>query len=162
MSHGITYIPPQQDALAGSAVLTACQSPFSLLLWDLGLLMRMIPSLHNILVPSATKDQTSELYPDWRGVRDAILQAWLGVSGAIFLILGPIAILVLPGLVSILLGALISFEIWLATLPLQGPRIVYSAMDEATRVSANAHQGERWLFINGVDTGYDLDSAIQC
>ncbi|KAG8529951.1 uncharacterized protein KY384_005432 [Bacidia gigantensis] len=41
----------------------------------------------------------------------------------------------------------------LIVLPMEGPRIVYSEVDDTSKSTVSQHKGERWVFINGCACG---------
>ena len=149
----ICYIPPQMDPLAASSTRAARQSPMRLLMKDAGVLITMLPYLPNVFLPLKAKDQTCELYPNWPGLRDVLLQGWLFIMETVLLVLAIPAILILPGAISIAAFALCCSTIILATKPMEGPRIAYSSLHGETLAMAEQHKDERWLFVNGCATG---------
>lgn len=150
---GIKYIPTQQDPMAASTTSATRQSPIRLLFQDADVLFRLLPYLPNVILPFRTKDPTSELYlSSLVGVRDMILQSWLLIIETALLLFALPAILILPGIVSMTGFALSCLIIWLISKPMEGPRIVYSSMNDLTRAMAEQHRDERWLFVNGCIT----------
>ena len=83
-----------------------------------------------------------------------LLQSWLFCAEMMLLLLVPVACMVLPGFIVLSGAAVTSLVIYVVSWPMQGPRIVYSAMNGATVQSAKEHENERWLFINGCMVGY--------
>ena len=63
--------------------------------------------------------------------------------------MAPLALLVLPGLVSMTAIALCSSNIYLVSCPMEGPNVTYSKMDDTTKAMAEKLKDERWLFVNG-------------
>lgn len=153
MADGVKYIPPQMDPLAGTSTRAARQSPIRLAIQDAGVLFTMLPYLPNVFLPFKATDPSNELYLDLSGTRDMILQSWLLIMETVLLILGVPALLILPGIVSITAIALSSLVIYLISKPMEGPRVAYSNMNDATLAIAEQHKDERWLFVNGCATG---------
>ena len=156
----VRYIPPQMDPLAASSTKAARQSPLRLLMQDAGVLVTMLPYLPNIFLPLKAKDQSCELYPNLLGLRDAVLQGWLFIMETLLLLLIVPAILILPGVISLAAFAMCCLTIYLASHPMDGSRIAYSNLDGETLVMAEQHKDERWLFVNGCATGYDIRCGI--
>ena len=153
MATNIKFIPPQMDTLAGTTTEAARKSPLRLLMQDARVLSSMLRYLPWIFVPFRTSDKDGELYMSVKGTRDMILQSCLFIIEAVLLFLAPIAIFALPGSLLMLSGLLCSVLVYVISMPMQGPRIVYSSMDQVTTESAKDHEDERWLFINGCITG---------
>ena len=87
------------------------------------------------------------------GLHDIVLQSWLFLVEIVLLFLMPVAMYLLPGGVFFLMFSLAYLLIYMLSWPMQGSRIVYSRMDDATITSAAKHENERWLFINSCITG---------
>lgn len=153
MASHINFIASQMDPLAGSSTRATRQSPLRLLIQDAGVLVTMLPYLPYVFLPLRANGPSSELYMDFRGARDMILQGWLFVMETSLLILVPLAFLLLPGVVSIMAMALCCLTVYLVSWPMQGPNVTYSNMDEMTEAMAERHKNERWLFLNGCATG---------
>jgi len=83
-----------------------------------------------------------------------VLQSWLFCCELMLLLFVPVAYMVLPGFLILSATAVTCLVIYSVSWPMQGPRMVYSEMDEATIKSAKEHENERWLFINGCMVGY--------
>ena len=150
----IKYIPPQMDKLTGTSTQACRENPLRLLIHDLEALLSMMWYLPYMILPFRTSDRQAELYPSLTGVRDMVFQSWLFVLELILLMLIPIALVFLPGLFFIF-GMLAAFLfIYMLSWPLQGSRIVYSRMDNATVTSAKDFGHERWFFVNGCMTRY--------
>ena len=138
----------------------ARQSPMRLMIQDAGVLLTMLPYLPNIFLPLKAKDSSDELYMNMQGARDTTLQGWLMIMETSVLLMAPLALLILPGLVSMTVIALYSLTVYLVSWPMEGPDVTYSKMDDTTRALAENHRDERWLFVNGTATGYGI-SCIQ-
>jgi len=154
MSNSIKFIPPQLDRLAGTSTEASRENPIRLLIRDAGVLISMLRYLPSLFLPLRTGNKHAELYPSPKGVRDILLQSWLFCTELMLLLVVPIAYMVLPGLVILSGAAVACLVIYVVSWPMQGPRIVYSEMDDATIKSAKEHENERWLFINGTMVGY--------
>ena len=153
MAATVKYVPPQMDPLAGSSTLAARQSPLRLFLQDASVLITMLPYLPYIFLPLKANDNSSELYMNLVGARDMALQGWLFIMETCLLLLGPPALLLLPGLFSVVAIALCCLTIYVVTWPMAGPNVTFSRMDETTQTMAEHHKDERWIFINGTATG---------
>ena len=142
------------DSLAGTSTQAARESPLRLLVRDAGVLLKMLRYLPWLFLPLKTADGSGELYMSVKTTRDLMLQACLFIFEVILLVAAPIIGLVLPGGLLLLATLLCCLGIRSLSLPMQGQRILYSKMDEATVQSAKEHKDERWVFINGCMTGY--------
>ena len=156
MATNVKFIPSLVDTLAGTSTESERESPLRLLLRDAGVLLKLLKYVPWIITPFWTDDKQAELYLSPRGARDTTLIAILTFMGVAALILAPFVVLAFPGFVVVAIAAIFVAVAWLLALPLHGPDVVYSAMDEATMASAKDHIEERWLFINGVATRYEL------
>lgn len=154
MASNIKYIPSQMDPLAGASTSAARQNPLRLMIQDAGVLITMLPYLPNIFLPLRANDESSELYLNFQGARDMLLQCWLFIMEMNLLLMAAPALLMLPGAVSITAIALCCLTVYLVAYPMEGPRITESKMDSLTEAMAGQHKDERWLFINGCATGY--------
>jgi uncharacterized membrane protein len=153
MASGIRYIPCQTDVLAGASVQTVRENLFHLTLRDLGVMVTKLPYLPLLVLPFRTKDKHAELYLNFGGIRDMMLQITLGAIGIFVVLCFPIVYFILPGGIMLITALVVVLVIYLIAWPMQGPRIVLSAMDETTSASAREHTSERWVFINGINTG---------
>ena len=150
----VKYIPPQVDRLGGTSTQACRESPVRLLMSDIGALLSMIWYLPYMILPFQSTDQQAELYPSVNGLRDMIFHTWLFTMEFTLLMLLPAALIFLPGLF-FLFGMLAAFLcIYMLSWPMQGSRIIYSRMNNATVASAKEFGHERWFFVNGCTTGY--------
>ena len=156
MAANIKFIPSLVDTLAGASTQTEREGPLRLVLRDAGILLKMLKYVPWTIKPFRTDDKQAELYLSPRGARDTILIGTLSFMGLAALLLAPVLALAFPGFIVIAIAAIFSMIAWLLAVPLHGPDVVYSAMDEATMASAKDHSEERWLFINGIATRYKL------
>ncbi len=156
MALNIKYIPPQMDALASTTTQASRENPLRLLLHDAGVLSTVLRYLPWLVIPFRTSDKSCELYVGPSSARDLLLQGWLSVLEITFLVAAIPVILLLPGVLSIVIATLCCAVVYILSWPMQGPRIAYSMMDDDTITSAEQHGSERWLFVNGCATGYDL------
>ncbi|MCJ1386266.1 hypothetical protein MMC17_009392 [Xylographa soralifera] len=140
--------------LAGTFATASRQSPLRLLIRDASVLVKMLPYLPLLIIPFRTSDEHAELYMNLGGLRDMVLQSWLFLVEIVFLFLVPVVMFFLPGGVFFLVSGLAWILIYVLSWPMQGSRIVYSKMDDATITSAVNYEHERWLFINGCITGH--------
>ena len=152
MATNIKFIPSQMDPLAASTTEAARESPFRLLKQDVGVLLSNLSFLPWMVLPFRTSDKTCELYMNRRQFRTTTVQAFICLFEVVLLILAPLAIVILPGGISIAIAALSWLIIYFAYKPLQGQRIVYSTMDESAIAAAKQFENERWIFINGIMT----------
>ena len=153
MSDSIKYIPSQMDPLAGASTSAARQDPIRLMIEDAGVLFRLRTYVPEIMSPFFTRNKDSELYPSLANLKVGILQTVLALIQVLFLVLGIPAFLWLPGGVFLAATACFCLACYLMTLPMQGPPINYSNMDTTTKVLAEQHKDERWVFVNGICTG---------
>ena len=142
------------DRSAGTFAKASRQSPLRLLIRDAGVLVKMLPYLPLLVIPFRTSDEHAELYMNFSGLHDTVLQSWLFCVESVLLFLVPVAMLILPGGVFFFVSSLACVLIYVLSWPMQGSRIVYSKMDETTIASTVNHEHERWLFINGCITGH--------
>ena len=156
MANKIKYLPPQMDTLASSTTEASRQRPFRLLINDAGVLASNLRYLPWIVLPFRTSEKSSELYPSPSNATDLALQGWLAVLEVTFLAAAVPVVLLLPGILSAIMAIVCCGIIYILSWPMQGPRIAYSMMDDITIHSANQNRNERWLFVNGVATGYDI------
>lgn len=130
------------------------ESPCRLFIKDAGVLIANLRYMPLLFMPSKTSNADSEMAMSAANTRDQVLQFLIFVLELLLLLLAIPALVVLPGIITALVVALCYMIIWAMTKPMQGPKIVYSKMDEATVESAKEHEHERWLFINGIATGH--------
>lgn len=153
MPNIIKFIPPQMDRLAGTSTQASRENPIRLLVRDAGVLISMLGYLPFLFLPFRTKSRHAEFYPSPTGIRDILLQSWLFCAELVLLLFVPIAIMIMPGFIILSGAAVTCLVVWFVSWPMQGPRIVYSEMDDATIKSAKEHEHERWLFLNGCMVG---------
>lgn len=153
MNDSVKYIPSQMDPLAGASTSAARQGPIRLMIEDAGVLLRLLPFVPKICSPVFTTNKDSELYPSLANCKVGILQAALAFIQLLFVILGIPAFLWLPGGVFLAVTACFCLVCYLLALPMQGPPINLSNMDDTTKALAEQHKDERWVFVNGVCTG---------
>lgn len=156
MASNIKYIPPQMDALASTTTQASRENPLRLLLRDAGVLSTLLRYLPWLVIPFRTSDKSCELYVGPSSARDLLLQIWLSILEITFLVAAIPVMMILPGVLSITIVTVCCAIIYVLSWPMQGPRIAYSMMDDDTIASADQHGSERWLFVNGCATGYDL------
>lgn len=152
MPSRISYLPSQLDPLAGTSTRAARLSPTRLVLDDFAVLFHCLRYLPGIITPFWTRDKTDELYSGPSNARDIFLQFLLFFMQVAFLISAIPAILCLPFSILISFAVLACLAMILVASPMQGPRIAYSKMDDATMAMAEQHKDERWVFINGCIT----------
>lgn len=150
----ISFIPAQMDGLASTTTAAARGNPLRLLLRDTGVLITMLPYLPWLVLPFRTSDRSAELYISISNVRDTWIQGWLFCLEIVLLLVAVPAIIILPGGIFIAVASLCCIVVWATCLPMQGPRIVHSAMDSETVTAAKQHEDERWIFVNGTATGF--------
>ena len=153
MSNCVKYIPSQMDPLAGASTSAARQDPIRLMIDDAGVLLRLLPYVPKVISPFFTRDKDSELYLSLANLKVGILQAALALVQVLFLIFVIPAFVWLPGGVFLVATTCFCLACYLMTLPMQGPPINFSNMDDTTKILAEQHKDERWVFVNGVCTG---------
>ena len=153
MGEGVKYIPSQMDPLAGATAKAARQDPIRLMIKDTGVLLRLWRDVPKIFSPFFCSDKDAELYPCRANIKVGILQALLALIQIMFLVTVIPAFVSLPGAVFLAGTALCCLVCYLVTLPMQGPPINYSIMDDSTKILADQHKDERWVFVNGICTG---------
>ena len=153
MSDSIKYIPSQMDPLAGASTQAARQDPIRLMIEDAGVLLRMFLYVPNIISPFYTRQIDSEFYPSLANAKVGFLQTMLALIQVLFLVMVIPAFVWLPGGVFLAATALCCLACYLITLPMQGPPINRSNMDDVTKTLAEQHKDERWVFVNGICTG---------
>ena len=146
--HTISFLPAQMDGSAGTSTRAAREDPLRLFLRDLGVLLSMIGYLPWVVLPFRTKDKGAELHWSPRGIRNSILQALLILFQTLLLFAALPALIILPGGVSAIVALLSWFIIYALSWPLQGPRVVYSNLEEDSTAPKD-FADERWLFFNG-------------
>ena len=152
-SDSIKYIPSQMDPLAVASMEAARRDPLRLILDDAGIVLRLFLYVPKILSPFSTRDKDDELYPSFTNLKVAFLQTLLALVQLFFLVTIIPAFVCLPGGVVLAGTALIFLICYLITIPMQGPPVNHSNMDEITKSLAEKHKDERWVFINGICTG---------
>lgn len=153
MGDSIKYIPSQMDPLAGACTKAARQDPIRLMIEDAGVLLKLFPYVPKIISPFFTRDKDAELYPCLANMIVGFLQTVLALIQLLFLLLVIPAFVWLPGGVFFAVTALCCLACYLLTLPMQGPPINFSNMDDFTKTLAEQHKNERWVFVNGICTG---------
>ena len=152
-SDSIKYIPSQMDPLAVASMEAARRDPLRLILNDAGVVLRLFLYVPKVLAPFSTRDKDDELYPSLMNLKVAFLQTLLALIQICFLVIIIPAFVCLPGGVVLAGTALVFLICYLITLPMQGPPVNHSNMDEFTKSLAEKHKDERWVFINGICTG---------
>ena len=152
-SDSIKYIPSQMDPLAVASMEASRRDPLRLILNDAGVVLRLFLYVPKILAPFSTRDKDDELYPSFTNIKVAFLQTLLALVQMFFLVTIIPAFVCLPGGVVLAGTALVFLICHLITLPMQGPPVNHSNMDDITRKLAEKHKNERWVFINGICTG---------
>lgn len=153
MVDSVKYIPSQMDPFAGASTRAARQDPIRLMIKDASVLCRMFAYVPNIILPLLTRDKDAELYPCLANVKVGFLQTVLALIQVLSLVIVIPAFLWLPGGIFLVATALVCLACYLVTLPMQGPPINFSNMDESTKALAEQHKNERWVFVNGICTG---------
>ena len=153
MSDSIKYIPSHMDPLASASTQAACQDPIRLMIEDAGVLLRLFRYVPNIISPFFTRQIDSEFYPSLANAKVGFLQTMLALIQVLFLVMVIPAFVWLPGGVFLAATALCCLACYLITLPMQGPPINRSNMDDVTKTLAEQHKDERWVFVNGICTG---------
>ena len=152
MANPIKFIPSQMDALGGTTTEACRENPIRLFFQDLRVLATMLPYLPWVMLPFKTTDQNAELYQSVKGLRDAFLQGWLFFLENLLLLFIIPAYLILPGALFLFALSICFLSIFIAAWPMQGSRILYSKMGKNTTLSAQSHESERWIFVNGIIT----------
>ena len=153
MGDNVRYIPSQMDPLTGATAKAARQDPMRLMIEDAVVLFRLLLYVPKILAPFYTTDKGAELYPSLENAKVGFLQTLLAIIQALFLLMVVPAFLVLPGGIFVGAVALFCLACYLITMPMQGPPVTFSHMDESTKALAEQHKNERWVFVNGICTG---------
>ena len=152
-SDSIKYIPSQMDPLAVASMEAARRDPLRLILNDAGVVLRLFLYVPKILAPFSTRDKDDELYPSFTNLKVGFLQTLLALVQLFFVVIIIPAFVCLPGGVVLAGTALVFLICYLITIPMQGPPVNHSNMDEITKSLAKQHKDERWVFINGICTG---------
>lgn len=152
MANPIKFIPSQMDTLGGTTTEASRENPIRLFFQDLGILITMLPYLPWVVLPFKTSDQTAELYNSLKSSRDVFLQCWLFVLECLMLLFFIPTYLLLPGALFLLVATICFLSIVMAAWPMHGSRILYSKMDQKILASAQTHENERWIFVNGIIT----------
>lgn len=153
MGDSVRYIPSQMDPLAGATARAARQDPIRLMIEDAVVLFRLLLYVPKLLAPFYTIDKGAELYPCFENAKVGFLQTLLALMQALFLLIVIPAFVLLPGGVFLGATALFCLACYLITLPMQGPPVNFSHMDNFTKTLAEQHKNERWVFVNGICTG---------
>ena len=153
MADSVKYIPSQMDPLAGATAGAARQDPIRLMIEDLIVLLRLRLYVPKLFSPFSTRCRDDELYICLANVKVGFLQTVLALIQLLFLVMVIPAFVSLPG--GVFLGATIlcCLACYLITLPMQGPPMNCSNMDDWTKALAEQHMDERWVFVNGICTG---------
>lgn len=155
ISDSVKYIPPQMDPLAGASMRSALrQDPLRLMIEDAGVLFKLFLYVPKIMSPFFTRDKESECYPSLANVKVGFLQTVLALIQVLFLVMVIPAFVWLPGGVFLAATASCCLACYLITMPMQGPPINFSNMDDLTKTLAEQHKNERWVFVNGICTGH--------
>ena len=149
----IKYIPSQMDPLAAACTKAARKDPIRFMIEDTGVLLKLFLYVPKTISPFFTRDKDAELYLSRANITVGILQTVLAVIQVLFLVLVIPAFVLLPGGVFLAATALFCLACYLLTLPMQGPPINFSNMDDSTKTLAEQHKNERWVFVNGICTG---------
>ena len=152
---GVKYIPSQMDPIAGATAAAARQDPIFLMIQDLGVLFRLLRFVPKILSPFSAEDKNDELYLSAANVKVGFLQALLALIQLLFLVMVVPAFVSLPGGVFLAATVLCCLACYILTLPMQGPPILFSKLDDSTKILAERNKNERWVFVNGICTGSD-------
>ena len=150
----VRYIVPQMDPVAGTFTQAAAQSPSRLFVSDAVVLLSECRYLPNVLLPRTRYKNSNEDYLAKTKTRDVILQCLLFIIELVMILIIPLGLVILPGLFSILLMAFCWLIIKLLLLPMQGARVTYSKINEQDSADVIGHEGERWIFVNGIMTGH--------
>ena len=153
MVDNVKYIPSQMDPYAGASTRAAHQDPIRLIIKDASVLFRMLSYVPNIISPLLTTNKDAELYPCFANLKVGFLQTVLALIQVLSLVIVIPAFVWLPGGVFLAVAASVCFACYLVTLPMQGPPINFSNMDDSTKALAEQHKNERWVFVNGICTG---------
>ena len=153
MVDGVKYIPSQMDPLASATAKAARQDPMRLMIEDTVVLFRLFRFIPTTFAPFFTKNKDAELYIGLANAKVGFLQTLLALIQILFLVLVIPAFVSLPGGIFSAATALFCLASYLITLPMQGPAINFSNMDGCTKVLAEQHRNERWVFVNGICTG---------
>ena len=153
MVDGVKYIPSQMDPLASATVKAARQDPIRLMIEDTVVLLRLLRFVPTTLAPFFTKNKDAELFMSLANAKVGFLQTFLILIQILFLVMVIPAFMSLPGVIFSAATALFCLACYLITLPMQGPAINFSNMDSYTKVLAEQHRNERWVFVNGICTG---------
>ena len=149
----VKYIPSQMDPLAGATTRAAHHGPIRLMIEDAGVILRLFSYVPRMFAPFFTKDKDAELYPCLTNVKVGLLQTMLALIQMLCVVVVIPAFVLLPGGLFLAAIALCCLACYLITLPMQGPPMNFSKMDELTKTLAEQHKNERWVFVNGICTG---------
>ena len=154
MAQSVRYVPAQEDPMASLSTRAARQSPIRLMLLDTWVLLTNIRYLPNIILPFKTTKSSDELYLDFPGIRESIIQCVLFVLEAVLLLVAIPLYVILPGALWILVVAVCCLTVYGLCKPIEGPTVLHSNMNGATLALADQHRDERWLFVNGCIVGW--------
>ena len=153
MVDGVKYIPSQMDPLASATAKAARRDPIRLMIEDTVVLFRLFRFIPKTLAPFFTTNKDAELYMSIANAKVGFLQVLLALIQFLFLVLVIPAFVLLPGGIFFAATALFCLACYLIALPMQGLAIISSNMDSCTKVLAEQHRNERWVFVNGICTG---------
>ena len=154
MADGVKYIPSQMDPLVGATAKATRQDPISLMIQDASVLLRLWRLVPNIILPFFTSDTHAEFHLCPANVMVGCLQILLTIIQLLYLVLVVPAFVSLPGGVFLAATALCCLVCYFATLPMQGRTMNYSKVDDSIKALVEQHKNERWVFVNGICTGY--------
>ena len=127
-------------------------SPLLLVFSDLILLLRNAWSIPGILIPITTDSSTplDELYPSSQNFLSLFLHGVLLLFEGTFLLTLPVVI-ALPVWMVLLYGVGVWLVVWVVSRGLNGKgEEMWSNVD----LGDEQHEGECWIFVNGVAVGY--------
>ena len=153
MRDSVKYISSQMDPLALATTRASRQDPIRLMIADAGVLFRLLRLVPKVISPFSTKNKNAEFYLSLANAKVGFLQTVLVLIQLLSLVLVIPAFVWLPGGVFLAATALCCLACYLITLPMQGPPINFSNMDDSTKVLVEQHKNERWVFVNGICTG---------
>lgn len=139
--------------LSSTTTQATRSSPLHLFIADAGILLANLQYLPSLFLPLRTDDRNAELFLCLANLRDNALLMILAFLETFFLLAALPVFLLLPGCLSLLVAGACGLLVLALMRPMQGARIAYSAMDEATLEGAKRFEHERWLFVNGIATG---------
>ena len=153
MESTVRYIPPQMDSFVGLTTQVNRGRPFRLFIQDAAVLVANLRYLPWLFFPFRTSDPSAELYLSFSGFKDIFLQVLLFVLEVIMMCVVFPIMLLLPNIITLVLAAVCFLAIAILSWPLHGPKLAFSRMN-LRNATAQRHETERWLFINGCVTRY--------